>query len=98
MTTKMGVRDIVRNFSLLENYDYVEIEDKKTKEPKGMFISAKLAKELKEVIELKANEQKEEKISKIMQFAGTFEIDDRFKDKSVKEIREIRAKEKYNYE
>ena len=95
MTTKMGIRDVVRNFSELEKYDYVEIEDKKTKEPKGMFISAKLAKELKDIIEQKAKEQREEKLNKLMQFVGAFEIEDRFKDKSYKEIREMIAKEKY---
>jgi guanylate kinase len=95
MTTKMGIRDVVRNFSELEKYDYVEIEDKKTKEPKGMFISPKLAKELKEIIEQKAKEQREEKVNFIKKFAGFLEVEDRFKDKSYKEIREMIAKEKY---
>jgi hypothetical protein len=95
MTTKMGVRDVVRNFSELEKYDYVEIEDKKTKEPKGMFISAKLAKELKDIIEQKAKEQREEKLNFIKKFAGFMTVEDRFKDKSIQEIREMIAKEKY---
>ena len=28
-TSRLGVREITRNFNILENYDYVEIEDKK---------------------------------------------------------------------
>ena len=95
MTTKMGIRDIVRNFSILENYDYVEIEDKKTKEPKGMFISAKLANELKDIIDQKVREEKEKKLKFIEKFAGFLEVEDRFKDKSYKEIREMIAREKY---
>ena len=30
MTAKMGIREVTRNFSSLDKYDYVEIEDKKT--------------------------------------------------------------------
>ncbi len=30
MTKKIGIREVTRNFSILNNYDYVEIEDKKT--------------------------------------------------------------------
>ena len=41
MTAKVGIRDIVRNFSMLDKYDYIEIEDKKTHKIKGMFISDK---------------------------------------------------------
>jgi DNA-binding transcriptional regulator YhcF (GntR family) len=94
MTTKMGVRDVVRNFSELEKYDYVEIEDKKTKEPKGMFISAKLAKELKDIIEQKAKEQKEEKLNKLMQFVGAFNGE--FKDLTSQEIKALKREKYYN--
>jgi guanylate kinase len=95
MTAKMGIRDIVRNFSVLENYDYVEIEDKKTKEPKGMFISPKLAEKLKETIEQKAKEEKEEKLNFINKFVGFLEVEDRFKDKTIQEMKQMIAKEKY---
>jgi polyribonucleotide nucleotidyltransferase len=95
MTTKMGIRELTRNISQLDKYDYIELEDKKTKEPKGMFISAKLAKELKDIIEQKAKEQREKKVNFIKKFAGFLEVEDRFKDKSYKEIREMIAKEKY---
>jgi len=36
MTTTIGVRDISRNINMLQNYDYLDIEDKKTKEYKGL--------------------------------------------------------------
>ena len=95
MTTKMGIREVVRNFSELEKYDYVEIEDKKTKEPKGMFISARLAKELKDIIEKKAKERKKRQQSFIDRYVGSFEVEDRFKDKTIQEIKEMKAREKY---
>jgi len=95
MTAKMGIRDIVRNFSMLENYDYVEIEDKKTKEPKGIYISQKLAEKLKDIIEQKAKEEKEEQLNFINKFVGFLEPEERFKDKTIQEIKQMRAKEKY---
>ncbi len=30
MTAQLGIREITKNFSILDNYDYVEIEDKKS--------------------------------------------------------------------
>jgi len=95
MTAKMGIRDIVRNFSMLENYDYVEIEDKKTKEPKGIYISQKLAEKLKDIIEQKAQEEKEEQLNFINKFVGFLAPEERFKDKTIQEIKQMRAKEKY---
>jgi len=95
MTAKMGIRDIVRNFSILENYDYVEIEDKKTKEPKGIYISQKLAEKLKDIIEQKAKEEKEEELNFINKFVGFLEPEERFKDKTIQEIKQMRAKEEY---
>ena len=53
MTTKMGIRDITRNFSILDDYDYVEIEDKKTHKTKGLFVSQKYADEVKKLLEKK---------------------------------------------
>lgn len=50
MTTKMGIRDITRNFSILDKYDYVEIEDKKTHKIKGLFISDKYVDEIKKIL------------------------------------------------
>ena len=31
---KIGIRDLVRNSNILDGYDYVEVEDKKTHEYK----------------------------------------------------------------
>ena len=94
MTAKMGIRELTRNISHLDKYDYIELEDKKTKESKGMFISAKLAKELKDIIEQKAKEQREEKLNKLMQFVGAFNGE--FKDLTSQEIKALKREKYYN--
>ena len=95
MTTKMGIRDLTRNISILDKENFIEIEDKKTKKIKGAFVSAKYLDDVKKLIEQKEQEERKRRYDAIMKFAGAFEIEDRFKDKSYKEIREMIAKEKY---
>jgi len=51
MTTTVGIRELSRNSKLLEQYDYVDVEDKKTHEYKGLFISPKYADEFKKYLE-----------------------------------------------
>ena len=48
VTTTIGVRDISRNMTSLQDYDYINIEDKKTKEFKGLLVSSKYADEIRE--------------------------------------------------
>lgn len=92
MTARLGVREIVRNFRILEDYDYVEIEDKKTHGIKGLFVSPKLLDEVKQFLDdgLKAKRQKE--IDEIMQFVGI--ADGEFGDMDAKEIRALK-RQKY---
>ncbi len=96
MTKRVGIREVTRNFSILDGYDYIEIEDKKTHQLKGVFISSEFLDEVKDYIEKKIEEKKRKKISKIMQYAGSVEIDDRFKDKDIKEIKKMIAMDKYD--
>lgn len=70
MTTILGVRDISRNINILQNYDYVDIEDKKTKEYKGLLISSKYADEIKAFLNKKLKDEKQKELDEIMQFAG----------------------------
>ena len=91
MTKKIGIREVTRNFSILDEYDYVEIEDKKTHEFKGMFVSSKYAKEFKKFLD----EKKQEKIDRLRQFSGKGEVHKRFDDLTGPNIREKIAKEKY---
>lgn len=70
MTTSIGVRDISRNINILQNYDYVDIEDKKTKEYKGLLISSKYADEIKAFLNKKLKDEKQKELDEMMQFAG----------------------------
>ncbi len=69
---KIGVRDLVRNSNQLKDYDYVEIEDKKTHKIRGIFISGKVAAEFKKYLKEKKEKQIQEKmdaLDSIVKFA-----------------------------
>ena len=95
MTITMSIRELTRNGSMFSEYDYIDIEDRKSHEYKGVFISARYADEVKAFLEKKLAKEKQKKLDAIMQFAGSGEIEDRFKDKTDKEIRVMVAQEKY---
>jgi 3'-phosphoadenosine 5'-phosphosulfate (PAPS) 3'-phosphatase len=90
MTMTISIRELSRNASSLNQYDYVEIEDKKTHEFKGIFVSSKYAQDVKELIDKKLKEEKSKKLDKIMKFAGiaTGDTD----NMSSKEIQELKNK------
>ncbi len=92
MTKRIGIREVTRNFSILDNYDYVEIEDKKTHKIKGMFVSEGLLEDVREYIEQKAKEKKQKKIDDIMQYAGM--VNGKFGDMTAQEIK-AKKREKY---
>lgn len=92
MTARLGVRDIVRNFNILENYEYVEIEDKKTHALKGLFVSAELLDDVKKFIDEKLIAQKQQKIDALMPFVGM--VSGVFDELSAQEIKAIK-REKY---
>ena len=95
MTTTVGIRELSRNSKLLEQYDYVDVEDKKTHEYKGLFISPKYADEFKKYLDKKISKTIQEKLDEIEKFSGSLELEDRFKDLSYKEIKQKIAEEKY---
>ena len=95
MTTTMSIRELTRNGSMFSEYDYIDIEDRKSHEYKGVFISAQYADEVKVFLEKKLAKEKQKKLNVIMQFVGSVEIEDRFKDKTDEEIGEMIAQEKY---
>ncbi len=95
MTKKVGMRELARNANILDGYDYVEVEDKKTHEYKGLFISPKYAKEFKAYLDEKIAKEKQEKIDRLRKYAGKGEIDKSFDALTGREIREKIAREKY---
>ncbi|PHS36841.1 MAG: hypothetical protein COB07_11995 [Sulfurovum sp.] len=95
MTTTMSIRELTRNGSMFAEYDYIDIEDRKSHEYKGVFISAKYADEVKDFLEKKLAKEKKEKLDRIMKFSGKGSIYKRFEGLSSSEIREKKAKEQY---
>ena len=88
MITTIGVRDISRNINLLQNYDYLDIEDKKTKEYKGLLISAKYADEIKTFLKKKLQKEREKELNEIMKFSGIASGDT--KNMTIQEIKSKR--------
>jgi hypothetical protein len=95
VTTTIGMRELARNSNILDGYDYVEVEDKKTHEYKGLFVSPKYAKEFKAFLDNKISKEHQEKLDRIMKYAGAGDIYERFDDLTSSQIRENMAKEKY---
>ncbi len=95
MTTIIGVRDISRNINILQEYDYVDIEDKKTREYKGLLVSSRYADEIKEFLDKKLKQEKQKELDEIMQFAGIF--DGESQNLTSKEIKKRKIK-KYTFD
>ena len=95
MTTTVGIRELSRNSNILDGYDYVDVEDKKTHEYKGLFISPKYADEFKKYLDEKNSREKQDMLDRIDKFAGKGKIHERFNNLTSREIREKIAKEKY---
>jgi len=95
MTIKVGIRELARNSNILDSYDYVEVEDKKTHEYKGLFISPKYADEFKRFLDDKISKEHQLKLDRLMKYAGKGEIYKRFNNLTSSQISEKVAKEKY---
>ena len=94
MTTSMSIRELTRKGSELSEFDYIDIEDRKSHEYKGVFVSAKYAEEVKRFLEEKLAKERQEKLDRIMKYAGKGSIDSRFEGMSTSEIRKTIALEK----
>jgi hypothetical protein len=94
MTKKIGIREVTRNFSILDEYDYVEIEDKKTHKVKGIFVSEKYLDDVREFLEDKKTKEIQEQLDEMSQFVGSMEREDRYKGLEGKALMEEVAKAK----
>ena len=86
MTIIVGMRELARNSNILDGYDYVDVEDKKTHKYKGLFVSPKYAEEFKSFLEDKISSEIQEQLDEIKRFAGTMECEDRYKGLEGKEL------------
>ncbi len=59
---KISINDLVNNSNILEKYDYIEIEDKKTHKLKGVFISGKTVDEFKKYLKKQKQKNIQEKL------------------------------------
>ncbi len=83
--TTISIKEISRNINKLQDYDYIDIEDKKTKEHKGLLVSSKYADEIKMFLKNKLAKKKQQELDELMQFSGIFNGES--EDKSVKDIK-----------
>ncbi|MDD5212664.1 MAG: hypothetical protein PHV62_09645 [Sulfuricurvum sp.] len=70
MTTRMSVRDLTRSGSTLFDYDYIDIEDKKANEYKGVFIPRQFADEVKAFLNTKLSQERKANVDAMMKFSG----------------------------
>ena len=94
MTTTMSIRDLARNTKNLSQYDFVEIEDKKSHQKRGLFVSAEYSDGIKKILEERVKKQKQKELDEIMQFAGSLSIKKRFRNLSNSELRAKVARER----
>lgn len=91
MTTTLSIRDLARNTNILQHYDYVDVEDKKSHEYKGLFISPKYADEFRALLEKKIIDQRQSDWDEILQFVGTATMEEKYRNMTSLELREARA-------
>ncbi len=95
MTIKVGIRELARNSNILSGHDYIDVEDKKTHEYKGLFVSPKYADEFKRFLKDKRSKELQQQLDEIDKFAGKGRVHERFNSLTGSEIREKIAKEKH---
>lgn len=89
MTTTMSIRELTRNGNMFGKYDYINIEDKKSNEYKGVFISSKYSDMVKEFLENEIAKQQKKELNEIMQFAGM--LDGETNNLSMQELKSKRG-------
>jgi len=70
MVTSLSIRELTRSGKILLDYDYIDIEDRKSHQYKGVFVPDRYAHEVKELIDRKLILQKENKKASILKYAG----------------------------
>jgi len=92
MTKTLSIRELTRSGNILLDYDYIDIEDKKSHKYKGVFVPEQYAMEVKEFIDQKLLMKKQKQKSSILECAGIADGD--IGEKSIQELKTDK-KEKY---
>jgi hypothetical protein len=66
----MSVRDLTRSGSSLFDYDYIDINDKKANEYKGVFVPRQYADDVKKFLDEKLEQERTSKLNAMMKFSG----------------------------
>ncbi len=82
----VGMRELARNSNILDGYDYIDVEDKKTHQYKGLFVSPKYADEFKTFLDEKISKEIQDKLDEVKKFAGTMESEDRYRGMEGKDL------------
>lgn len=85
MHTTMSIRDLGRSGPRLQEFDYIDLEDKKSHEPKGVFIPERYAAEVRNYMEEKLKARGEARVASVMAFAGM--LDGETKGQSIQELK-----------
>ena len=89
MITTLSIRELTRSGKILLDYDYINIEDKKSHKYKGVFVPDRYALEVKEFIEQKLIQKKKMQKLSILKFAGI--ADGNIGEKNIQEIKSEKA-------
>ncbi|SFV67578.1 hypothetical protein MNB_SUP05-5-832 [hydrothermal vent metagenome] len=93
---KIGVRELVRNSNILEDHDYLDIEDKRTHKYKGLLVSPKYANEVKKILEKKILTKKQQELDELMSYAGCLTMPKECLNMTSRELRKYHAINKYS--
>ena len=85
MHTTMSIRDLTRSGSRLQEYDYIDIEDKKSHAFKGVFVPERYADEVKRFMEKKLKAQGDARVDAVMEFVGI--LDGETGERSIQELK-----------
>jgi len=80
----MSIRAMTRNVCILTEDAYLDLEDKKTHDYKGVIESSRRAEEIKDFLAAKLSKKKNDELEEILQFARIANGDTG--DKSIQEL------------
>ncbi len=86
-------QDIDKKLTELADF---EVEDKRTHEYKGLFVSAKFAQEFKIFLEDKISKEQQEKLQRVIQYAGKGKIKEDFDNSTSSELKMKKSMEQYS--
>ena len=91
--TTLSIRDFTRSGKILQDYDYIDIEDRKSHQYKGVFVSGVWAEDVKNFLNKKIESERQKKTEKLMGFAGLADG-----DTDSKTYTELAAEKEQKYE